>query len=144
MRDQLIGSSALLVSGELRHPLIRDLQLGELGSLPPIDVVAFLEGGVAWDNSICMASDAPFTAGCTAAARRNVKAVWTRRSGQDPMLYRRPLFSWGVGLRLNVLFTILRLDYAIPLGRPDRRGIFSASFGPSFLREPDDSGRVAD
>jgi outer membrane protein assembly factor BamA len=58
--------------------------------------------------------------------------VWDRKPGQDPYLFREPLFSYGVGLRVNVFYTILRFDYAWPLNRPDRSGIFSVSFGPSF------------
>jgi len=46
------------------------------------------------------------------------------------------VFSYGVGIRMNVFYTILRLDYAVPVNRPDRQGwregIFSVSFGPSF------------
>jgi outer membrane protein assembly factor BamA len=62
----------------------------------------------------------------------DVKVVWDRRPGEDPYLTREPLFSWGLGLRVNVFYTILRFDYAFPLNRPDRSGIFSVSFGPSF------------
>jgi hypothetical protein len=49
---------------------------------------------------------------------------------------REPLFSYGLGLRLNVFYSILRFDYAVPLNRPARQGfpdgVFSISFGPSF------------
>jgi hypothetical protein len=58
--------------------------------------------------------------------------VWDRKPGQDPYLYREPLFSYGVGLRINVFYTVLRLDYAYALNRPDRKGVFSIGFGPSF------------
>jgi outer membrane protein assembly factor BamA len=58
--------------------------------------------------------------------------VWKRKDGQDPLIYRQPLFSYGVGLRINIFYAILGLDYAFPLNRPERGGRFSVSFGPSF------------
>ena len=37
-----------------------------------------------------------------------------------------------IGLRINVFYTVLRLDYAFTPNRSDRSGKFSLSFGPSF------------
>ncbi|HEX6938392.1 MAG TPA: BamA/TamA family outer membrane protein [Longimicrobiales bacterium] len=129
-RYQLIGSSAALLRTELRFPIITELQIGFLGNFPPVDAVLFFDGGIAWDNQLCAALDAIDRASCADA--RDVKLVWHREPGQDPVLYREPLFSYGVGLRINVFYTVLRLDYAFPLSRPDRSGVFSVSFGPSF------------
>jgi hypothetical protein len=33
---------------------------------------------------------------------------------------------------MNVFYTVLRLDYSWPVNRPDRGGMLSFSFGPSF------------
>jgi len=129
-RDQLIGSSAAFMNLEVRFPVITELQLGFLGAFPPVDAVAFFDGGLAWDNQVCTTLSVDPTAGCPGA--RPVHVVWERGEGQDPYLYRAPLFSYGLGLRLNVFYAILRLDYAFPLTRPDRSGVFSVSFGPSF------------
>jgi outer membrane protein assembly factor BamA len=130
VRDQLIGSSAAFMNLELRVPVVTELQIGFLGNFPPIDAVGFFDGGLAWDSQICTLAD--FTRSSECAQGQPVKIVWDRTAGQDPYLWREPLFSYGVGLRINVFYTILRLDYAFPLNRPRRDGIFSISFGPSF------------
>lgn len=130
-RDQLIGSSAAIMSTELRFPIIKELQIGFLGNFPPVDAVAFFDAGLAWTNKICTGAALSSMANC-AENGEDVHLVWKRKEGQDPLLYREPLYSYGVGLRINVFFTILRLDYAIPLSRPDRSGRFTFSFGPSF------------
>ncbi|MGH7501909.1 MAG: BamA/TamA family outer membrane protein [Longimicrobiales bacterium] len=130
VRDQLIGSSAAFLNLEARVPVIKELQIGFLGNFPPVDAVAFVDGGVAWDHEVCAVTDLSTTDQC--AEGLPVTVVWDRKPGQDPYLYREPLFSYGLGLRINVFYTILRLDYAFPLNRPDRDGIFSVSFGPSF------------
>jgi hypothetical protein len=132
MRDQLVGSSAALFNAEMRYPIIKTLQIGFLGNFPPVDAVAFFDGGVAWDSEICMVDDATRASGCAAGETRKVKVVWDRKPGQDPLLFREPLFSYGLGLRINVFYTILRLDYAFTPNREDRSGKFSISFGPSF------------
>jgi hypothetical protein len=62
--------------------------------------------------------------------------VWRRAPEDDPYLVRAPVYGYGVGLRLNVFYTVLRLDYTLAGSRPERRaltdGILSLSFGPSF------------
>lgn len=119
---------------EVRFPIITELQLGGIGQFPPIDAVLFFDGGLAWDNKVCLEGDfARYTrqTECPADRQEDVRLVWDRQ-GKDPYLYREPLFSYGIGLRFNVFYTVLRLDYAFPLNRPDRSGQFSLSFGPSF------------
>jgi hypothetical protein len=130
VRDQLIGSSAAVVNFEARVPIITELQIGFLGSFPPVDAVAFFDGGIAWDEEVCIVAN--YATGGRCDEGEQVHVVWDRKPGQDPYLYREPLFSYGVGLRINVFYTILRLDYAFPLNRPERGGRFSLSFGPSF------------
>jgi outer membrane protein assembly factor BamA len=132
VRDQLVGSSAILLNTELRYPVIKELQIGFLGNFPPVDAVLFFDGGVAWDNAICTQADPTRSSGCAADGGQDVRLVWDRKAGQDPYVYREPLFSWGFGLRMNVFYTVLRMDYAFPINRADRGGVFSLSFGPSF------------
>jgi hypothetical protein len=129
-RDQLIGSSAAFMNLEVRVPVITELQIGFLGSFPPVDAVAFFDGGLAWEEEVCLVAN--YAVGGRCDDGQDVQVVWDRKPGQDPHLWREPLFSYGVGLRINVFYTILRMDYAFPLNRPDRSGRFSLSFGPSF------------
>jgi hypothetical protein len=130
VRDQLIGSNAAIMNLEVRVPVIKELQIGFLGNFPPVDAVAFFDGGIAWDESVCVVAGFTRTEDCSES--RTVTVGWDRKPGEDPYLTREPLFSWGFGLRMNVFYTILRMDYAFPLSRPDRSGVFSLSFGPSF------------
>jgi outer membrane protein assembly factor BamA len=119
------------VNSELRLPIITELQLGGIGAFPPIDAVAFFDGGVAWDRSVCRTFDYTRRDGCAAGERLPVSLVWDRKAGQDPYLVREPLFSYGVGLRINVFYTVLRIDYAWPVNR-ERGGMWSFGLGPSF------------
>ena len=131
-RDQLVGSSAAFLNTELRFPLITELQIGFLGSFPPVDAVAFFDGGVAWDSRICREFDYTSRDSCAPGEGVDVSLVWDRKPGQDPYLVREPLFSYGLGLRINIFYTIIRVDYAWPVNRANRGGVLSFSFGPSF------------
>lgn len=132
VRDQLVGSNVALFNAELRYPIVNELQVGFLGNFPPIDAIAFFDGGVAWDNKVCSTPSATTITGCADSGTQRMKVVWDRKPGEDPYLVREPLFSYGLGLRINVFYTILRLDWAYALNRPDKRGVFSIGFGPSF------------
>ena len=129
-RDQLIGSSGAFMNAELRFPVITELRLGPLGQFPPVDGLVFFDAGLAWDERVCSTRDFDPTRSCSGRIH-DVRVVWDREPGEDPYLVREPLYSWGIGLRLNVFYAILRLDYAFPLNR-DRGGLFSVAFGPSF------------
>src|SRR5690606_27092617 len=119
VRVQLIGSSAAFMNLELRLPVITVLKIGFLGNFLPVDAVLFYEGGVAWDNQICLQADFTRADECAPGQRQDVRVVWDRKPGQDPYLFREPLFSYGLGLRFNIFYTVLRLDYAFPVNRPD-------------------------
>jgi Tol biopolymer transport system component len=131
VRDQLVGASAAFLNSELRFPVITELQLGALGAFPPVDAVAFFDGGVAWDSRVCRTFEYGRQGSCGAAQSHDVSLVWDRKPDQDPYLVREPLFSYGLGLRINVFYTVLRLDYAWAVNRP-RNGMLSLGFGPSF------------
>jgi Tol biopolymer transport system component len=114
VRDQLIGSSVMLTSAEFRFPIFNFLDLGfvPLG-LPPVDGAVFFDMGVAFN--------------------RFSQLAWSRPPGTDPVDVRSPLASIGASLRINILYNVLRVDYAYPLDRPAQRvGVWSLSFGPTF------------
>jgi Tol biopolymer transport system component len=131
-RDQLVGASAAFLNTELRFPIITELQLGGVGAFPPIDAVAFLDGGVAWDGRVCQAFDYGRRGDiCADGQSVPVRLAWRREPGEDPYLVRAPLYSYGVGLRINIYYTVIRIDYAFP-GSRERGGVLSFGLGPSF------------
>src|SRR6266481_3631382 len=74
--DQLIGSKIAVGNVELRFPLTRSLVLGFLPvGFPPIEAALFYDAGVAWNQ------------GSTLKLKRS--------AGDDPVLVRAPLKSWG-------------------------------------------------
>jgi len=114
VRDQLIGSSVALASAEFRFPVFNFVDLGfvPLG-LPPVGGALFCDMGVAFNSFDQLA--------------------WSRRVGADPLDVRTPVVAVGTGIRVNLLQNVLRVDYAVPLDRPDHRsGVWSLSFGPTF------------
>jgi hypothetical protein len=134
-RDQLVGSSAAVLNAEVRFPIITELQLGSLGAFPPVDALFFFDGGLAWDEQICGAADFIDPSRCATGESRPVRLAWRRSPDEDPLLVRTPLYSYGVGVRMNIFYAVLRLDYSFPINRrgfDGRRGLFSLSFGPSF------------
>src|SRR6059036_1302110 len=112
--DQLIGSKIAVGNVELRFPLTRSLVLGFLPlGFPPIEGAVFYDIGMAWDDA------------------STVK--WSRKAGEDPVLVRTPLRSWGGSIRANVFgLLIMRLDYTKPLDRPLKHSYWTISLGPTF------------
>jgi outer membrane protein assembly factor BamA len=132
VRDQLVGASAAFLNTEVRVPVITELQLGAVGAFPPVDAVAFFDGGLAWDGRVCRVFDYTRRSDiCADGESVDVALAWRREAGQDPYLVRAPLYSYGVGLRINVYYTVVRIDYAFPASR-ERGGVLSFGFGPSF------------
>ncbi len=115
-QQELIGTSVLLLNSELRVPLLNPLKDAWLPlNFPPLDAAFFFDVGVA------------FTPGVT-------KLVWDREAGQDIVLYRKPLTSYGWSLRMNLYFAVLRLDYSVAPSRGHTfgTGIWSLAFGDMF------------
>jgi Tol biopolymer transport system component len=112
--DQLIGSKIAVGNVELRFPLTRSLVLGFLPlGFPPIEGAVFYDIGMAWDDA------------------STVK--WNRKAGEDPVLVRTPLRSWGGSIRANVFgLMIMRLDYTKPLDRQLKHSYWTISLGPTF------------
>ncbi len=112
--DQLIGSKIAVANIELRFPLTRSLVLGFLPvGFPPIEAALFYDAGLAWSE------------GSTVKLKRS--------AGDDPLLVRAPLRSWGSSIRVNVLgLMILRFDYTKPIDRPVTKSYWTISLGPTF------------
>lgn len=113
VRDQLVGSSFALASAEFRFPVLNWLDLGFVPvGFPPIDGAVFFDAGLAWLPGNTLVLD--------------------REAGESLFQIRSPVTSAGVGLRMNVFYVVLRLDYTVPFSRPDRNGVWSFSIGPTF------------
>jgi hypothetical protein len=105
--NSLFGSKMAVVNAELRFPLFGALGIGRgFYGVLPIDFLAFFDGGVAWDST----NNPDFLGGD-----------------------RKPVFSTGVGLRMNLFgYMIIGVHYAIPFNRPDKGGVFELTFYPGF------------
>ena len=111
---ELLGSRVALGNAEARFPLIRRFDLGVIPiSLPPVDGLFFFDAGMAWHGG---------------------QQISLRRPADyDENFQRYVLRSYGFGIRLNLFnIALLRWDYAIPLDRPNRRGYWVWTLGPSF------------
>jgi Tol biopolymer transport system component len=107
--DQLLGSRIAVANVELRFPLFGTFGIGSgyYGALP-VDFIAFGDAGLAWDTN-------------------NEPKVF----GLDGT--REPVFSAGVGLRLNLLgFAIAELDLTRPFDRPDKGWVWAFELQPGF------------
>jgi WD40 repeat protein len=115
-QEQAIGSSALILNTELRVPLLNAVKYSWLPlNFPALDGALFFDVGTVWTPGVH-------------------HLVWKREPGQDPFLYREPMASVGAGLRMNLFFAVLRLDYTWALSRDERfrRGTWSLGFGEMF------------
>jgi WD40 repeat protein len=112
--EQLVGSRVAVVNAEIRFPLIRRFDLGNLPiGLPPVEALLFYDAGLAW------------TSGQTVSL--------AKPDNYDFTLQRYPLRSYGVGLRVNLFnIAILKWDYAKPLDQPGKDWNWTFSLGPSF------------
>jgi hypothetical protein len=119
--DQLIGSRIAVFNAEFRFPLTRSLVLGFLPvGFPPIEAALFYDAGLAWNSGS--------------------KLFRNRPDSADVATGRWPMTSYGVGIRINLLgFTVLRIDYAVPLQRrytnpeqTSKHGYWIVSLGPPF------------
>ncbi|HEX9565397.1 MAG TPA: hypothetical protein VF981_15560 [Gemmatimonadaceae bacterium] len=111
---ELLGSRVALANIELRFPLVRRFDLGVIPiSLPPVDGLVFFDAGIAWNK------------GQTPSLSRPVN--------YDEDIHRYLLRSYGWGFRMNLFgIALIRADYAIPLDRPNRKGYWIWTLGPSF------------
>jgi len=105
--NSLFGSKMAVFNAELRFPLFGALGIGRgFYGILPIDFLAFFDGGVAWTDE-----DQP-----------------TFLGGE-----RKPLFSTGVGLRMNLFgYMIIGAQFAYPFNRPEKGFHFQLTFYPGF------------
>jgi Tol biopolymer transport system component len=106
--DQLLGSRIVVANAELRFPLFGVLGIGSgyYGAFP-LEFTVFGDGGLAWDSQ----------------HQSSVLGSGTRD----------PVFSAGVGLRINLLgFAIAELDLVRPFDRPGKGWIWQFELQPGF------------
>lgn len=106
--DQLLGSRIVVANAELRFPLLGALGIGSgyYGAFP-IEFALFGDAGLAWDN------------------------------GHKPSVFgsgtRDPVFSAGVGLRINLLgFAVAEVDLVRPFDRPGKGWVWQFELQPGF------------
>ena len=106
--DRLVGSRLLVGNLEVRAPLFRLLGIGSgyYGGPLPTEIALFGDAGWAWDDAHPLSLS----------------------SGG-----RKPVFSTGVALRVNLLgFAIVEGALVRPLNRPDDSWMFQLSLVPGF------------
>ena len=104
--DQLLGSRLGTLNLEARVPMIGALGLWRTPSLPPVELAAFFDGGVAWNSN----SSPTFTNGS-----------------------RSPVSSYGASLRANAMgFLIVQISYVHPNDRPMQDWVWEFSLTPGF------------
>ncbi|MFO7866918.1 MAG: BamA/TamA family outer membrane protein [Candidatus Aminicenantes bacterium] len=107
--DRLFGSKIMVANLELRFPFFQVLGIGEgYYGLFPVDFLLFSDAGVAWMNE-------------------GDDRVWFQGGG------RKPVFSAGVGLRMNLFgYIVLGVSYVKPFQRPEQAPYLQFTFTPGF------------
>ena len=103
--DDMLGSRLAVANLELRLPVLRPFGLSRSMYGPmPVEVAAFVDGGVAW-----------------------------RRSQEGRRGPGAPAWSTGVTIRTNLIgFGVGQLDIARPLSRPDDGWVVQFNLSPAF------------
>jgi outer membrane protein assembly factor BamA len=103
-----------VANAELRFPLFGALGIGQgMFGILPVDFVAFGDAGIAWDSD-----------------NADVRILGL---GCDTGSCREPVYSAGLGLRINVLgFLIAEIDYVRPFQRPVKGAHWQFHFTPGF------------
>jgi outer membrane protein assembly factor BamA len=110
--DRLIGTQIGIASAELRFPILNP-SFGVPAAFPPLEGAIFYDIGLAWDQQSTL--------------------KWSRAPGDDPIRVRTPLKTLGFSVRANLFgFAVARLDYSIPQDRPQVKGLWTFSLGPTF------------
>jgi hypothetical protein len=126
--ESLLGSKMLIGNLELRFPPLGLLGIGSgLFGFLPLEAVVFGDAGIAWWGTEWTAANPQYI-------DSNGKPVYTL--GPDKPFFlggdRKPVYSAGAGLRLNVFgYLIIEGDWVVPFSR-DRGGYFQFSFAPGF------------
>jgi len=128
--NRLYGSKMLLANAELRFPLLGLLGLGKgFYGAWPLEAYAFYDWGIAYASAPgdwwggYELDDEGHVVG-----NPDLVQPWFVSGGK-----RKPLRSWGVGLRTNLFgYLILGLNYVYPIDRPVRGWHFQLSISPGF------------
>lgn len=109
--DRLFGSRVGVMNLEARLPLFGTDELGLIsGYFLPTDLVAFLDGGVAWTQD------------------QSPEFELTTESGK-----RIPVFSAGAAARVNLFgYLVAQFYYAFPFQRPEQDGRFGFVLAPGW------------
>ncbi len=113
---RLFGDRIAVASAEFRIPILAPAGLGLINTnILPIDLVPFVDGGVAWTGS-----QAPLLKFLTGdAARTETRNI--------------PLVSTGVSTRINVLgFAVAEVFYAHAFQRPDKPNVVGFVLSPGW------------
>jgi len=110
--NRLFGSSVAVANFELRFPLFGLFKLGKgYYGIFPVDFIAFYDSGLAWYNT-----------------DKATDKAWFLKGGT-----RKPLSSYGIGLRANLLgYMVIGVNYVKPIDRPGQPWHFAVSFWPGF------------
>ena len=122
VRNRLFGHKVAVLSGEFRMPLLGVEQYGLL-TFPfvPTELVAFADGGLAWDSHLRNADG-------TLEMPDEPVLAFSRTSNE-----RIPVFTAGIGARFNVLgFLVLEAYYAYPFQRPEKGGHWGFHLAPGW------------
>lgn len=124
--NRLYGNRLALGSFEMRIPLIGAEQYGIINfPFLPTELVAFVDGGLAWDSSSCFQD--PNTRQIVCSDSEPV-LEWSRSSSE-----RVPVVSTGFSARMNVMgFMILEAYYAYPWQRPERGWHWGFNMAPGW------------
>ena len=124
--NRLYGNRLALGSFEMRIPFIGAEQYGIINfPFLPTELVAFVDGGLAWDNQSCFRD--PNTRQSVCSISEPV-LEWSRSSSE-----RVPVVSTGFSARMNIMgFMILEAYYAYPWQRPERGWHWGFNMAPGW------------
>lgn len=125
--SRLFGNRLALGSVELRIPFIGVEQYGLINfPFVPVELVAFADAGLAWDNPSCFQDLGTSQTICSDGGPPVLE--WSRSSAE-----RVPVVSTGFSARANILgFMILETYYAFPWQRPDRGWHWGFNLAPGW------------
>ena len=123
VRNRLFGHKLGVLSAEFRIPLLGVEQFGIINfPYVPTELVAFVEGGIAWDSNLTNVD----------GSVQNVpdNPVWELSRSPSKRI---PVFSAGLSARMNILgFMILEAYYAYPFQRPDKGAHWGFQLAPGW------------
>jgi Tol biopolymer transport system component len=124
--NRLYGNRLAVSSVELRIPFIGVEQYGIINfPFLPTELVAFVDGGLAWDSQSCFRDPRTNQFVC---ATDDPVLEWSRDSAA-----RVPVVSTGFSARMNVLgFMILETYYAYPWQRPGKGWHWGFNLAPGW------------